>query len=430
MMEDYPNSYYFNSINRTLIKHASLKDDHDCDLCIVGGGFTGLSTAIESAKKGLKVILLEQNKIGWGASGRNGGQVWPDLSNGVEVIEQKYDLALAKQMWNISLDAVDLIDERIKEFGIKCEKKSGGILAATNSFRLKDFEDDKKYFENNFNYTETEILDKEQVSYEIGSNRYYGGFLHKRAGHLHPLKYALGLADAAILLNVKIYEDSRVEKIIENKKDNEILLSNGKVKAKNVAVCCNAYIKGLNLGFENKIMPVDTYVIGTKPLSHNLQKEILPNDYCVSDTNFALNYYRLSEDKRLLFGGGVSYSLKNVEKLKKRTKKQVVKVFPQILDQDVDFLWGGHIAITVNRVPDIGQLRNNIFYAQGFSGHGIALTGIAGKILAESIFSDKSQELEIFEKIKHNNFPGGRIFRMPLLVTISAMQRMMDIFNA
>ena len=195
-------------------------------------------------------------------------------------------------------------------------------------------------------------------------------------------------------------------------------------------MCCNAYIKGLNLGIESKIMPVDTYIVGTRPLSPNLRGSVLPNDYCVSDTNFDLNYYRLSENKNMLFGGGVSYSLKNVEGLKLRTKKQLVKVFPQLSDTPIEFLWGGLIAISLNRVPNIGQLSDKIFYAQGFSGHGVAFTGIAGKIIASSIFSGKTSELESFEKIKHNNFPGGRIFRMPILVTISAMQRMMDIFNA
>ena len=429
-MENYPNSYYFNSIDRSLESHNSLSDSHDCDLCVIGGGFSGLSTAIEAAKNGLKVILLEQNRIGWGASGRNGGQFWPDIACGVNKIETKYGYDLARRIWDISIEAVNLIDKRVNDFSIDCDRKFGAVLAATSPKKLKELEEEKKYFKNKFNYEETEILNSVEVSHEIGSKRYYGGLLFKKSGHLHPLKYALGLADAAMRLNVNLFEDSAVKKIIENQANVEVFTKSGRVTASNIAVCCNAYIKGLNLGFENKIMPIDTYVIGTKPLSLNLQKEILPNDYCVSDTNFDLNYYRLSADKSLLFGGGVSYSLKNVEGLKKRTRKQLSKVFPQLSEQPIDFLWGGHIAITVNRVPNIGQLSNKIFYAQGFAGHGVALTGIAGKIIAESIFSGRTQELESFEKIKHHNFPGGRLLRMPFLVTISAMQRMMDIFNA
>ena len=429
-MENYPNSYYFNSINRPLAKHETLKGDYNCDVCVIGGGFSGLSTALEAARLGLSVILIEQNKIAWGASGRNGGQIWPDTSWGIERIESQYGYNLARKIWDISLNGVSLIDERIKEFDINCDKKLGGILAATSSRKLKEFEEEKEYFSKKYDFNETEILNKNDVENEIGSKRYYGGFLIKNAGHIHPLKYALGLADAASSLNVKIFESSPATKINKGKYSIEVISNNGKITTKNLAVCCNAYIKGLNLGIESKIMPVDTYIVGTKPLSSNLLGTILPKDYCVSDTNFDLNYYRLSKEKNMLFGGGVSYSLKNVEGLKSRTKKQLVKVFPQLLDTSIEFLWGGLIAISLNRVPNIGQLSDNIFYAQGFSGHGVAFSGIAGKIIANSIHSGKTSELESFERIKHKNFPGGRLLRIPFLVTISAMQRMMDVFNA
>jgi len=177
-------------------------------------------------------------------------------------------------------------------------------------------------------------------------------------------------------------------------------------------------------------MPIINYMIATKPISNDLQKTILPSDYCVCDTNFDLNYYRLSSDKRMIFGGGVSYSLKHSEKLAKRTEQRMLKVFPSLSKEKAEYIWGGYVGITVNRTPDIGQTSSRIFYAHGFSGHGVALTGIAGKIIANSIFSGEKGALETFEKIKHKNFPGGRLFRMPLLVTISALQRMTDIFNA
>ena len=239
----------------------------------------------------------------------------------------------------------------------------------------------------------------------------------------------MGLVKAAEKLNVKLYERSVVTKINQTSHAVEVLTDRGMVKAKKIAVCCNAYIKGLNLGIENRIMPCATYIVCTEPLSQNLQREILPNDYCVSDTNFDLNYYRLSDSKRMIFGGAVGYSLKIVEGLKKRTKRQLNKVYPNLSELKIDYIWGGLIALTMNRVPDIGMVNDKIYYAQGFSGHGVALTGIAGKILAENMVSEKTKELEAFEKIKHKNFPGGRLFRMPLLVTISSMQRMMDTFN-
>ena len=429
-MQNYPNSYYIDSLDRNLIQHPSLLDSHECDLCIIGGGFTGLSTAIEASKKGLKVILLEQNKVAWGASGRNGGQIGIDISNGVQNLENKYGFEIVKNLWNVSLDAVKLIDQRIDEFKIQCDKKIGNLSVATNHSTVKDFESEIDYFQKKLDYHSTKILTRDEVSEAVGSNRYFGGHLQEEGGHLHPLKYALGLADAALSLNVDIYEDSKVIKINEEKNYVEVLTLNGSVKAKNIALCCNAYLEEIDAGIKSKIMPIINYMIATQPISDDLQKTILPSDYCVCDTNFDLNYYRLSSDKRMIFGGGVSYSLKHSEKLAKRTEQRMLKVFPALSSEKAEYIWGGYVGITVNRTPDIGQTSPRIFYAHGFSGHGVALTGIAGKIIANSIFSGEKGVLETFEKIKHRNFPGGRLFRMPLLVTISALQRMTDIFNA
>jgi len=429
-MQNYPNSYYIDSLDRNLIQHPSLLDSHECDLCIIGGGFTGLSTAIEASKKGLKVILLEQNKVAWGASGRNGGQIGIDISNGVQNLENKYGFEIVKNLWNVSLDAVKLIDQRIDEFKIQCDKKIGNLSVATNHSTVKDFESEIDYYQKKLDYHSTKILTRDEVSEAVGSNRYFGGHLQEEGGHLHPLKYALGLADAALSLNVDIYEDSKVIKINEEKNYVEVLTLNGSVKAKNIALCCNAYLEEIDAGIKSKIMPIINYMIATQPISDDLQKTILPSDYCVCDTNFDLNYYRLSSDKRMIFGGGVSYSLKHSEKLAKRTEQRMLKVFPALSSEKAEYIWGGYVGITVNRTPDIGQTSPRIFYAHGFSGHGVALTGIAGKIIANSIFSGEKGVLETFEKIKHRNFPGGRLFRMPLLVTISALQRMTDIFNA
>ena len=429
-MQNYPNSYYIDSLDRNLIQHPSLLDSHECDLCIIGGGFTGLSTAIEASKKGLKVILLEQNKVAWGASGRNGGQIGIDISNGVQNLESKYGFETVKSLWNVSLDAVKLIDQRIDEFKIQCDKKIGNLSVATNHSTVKDFESEIDYYQKKLDYHSTKILTRDEVSEAVGSNRYFGGHLQVEGGHLHPLKYALGLADAALSLNVDIYEDSKVIKINEEKNYVEVLTLNGSVKAKNIALCCNAYLEEIDAGIKSKIMPIINYMIATQPISDDLQKTILPSDYCVCDTNFDLNYYRLSSDKRIIFGGGVSYSLKHSEKLAKRTEQRMLKVFPALSSEKAEYIWGGYVGITVNRTPDIGQTSPRIFYAHGFSGHGVALTGIAGKIIANSIFSGEKGVLETFEKIKHRNFPGGRLFRMPLLVTISALQRMTDIFNA
>ena len=212
-MENYPDSYYAQNIETLKKPYDQLIDNHECDICVVGGGFSGLSTAIEAAKKGLKVIVIEQNLFGWGASGRNGGQIWNDVSWGIDVIEKKYGMKLARQIWDISQASVDLIDDRIREFGIECEKKNGGISAATSAAKLREYEENREYKIKTYNYNNLELLDKDSVDKEIGSSLYYGGVLDKGAGHLHPIKYALGLVKAAEKLNVKLYERSVVTKI-------------------------------------------------------------------------------------------------------------------------------------------------------------------------------------------------------------------------
>ena len=429
-MKNYPESYYSHSLDRKLLSYPIISESYECDLCIIGGGFTGLSAAIEAAKKNLKVILLEQNKIAWGASGRNGGQIAPDIANGVQHLESKYGFDTVEKLWQLSINAVKLIDQRISEFNIKCDKKTGSLEAATNLSKFKDFEDDIKYYQKKLNYNSSAILNKDQIGSAIGSDRYFGGHYHSIGGHIHPLKYALGLADAATSLGVNIFENSQAIKITEEKSFVEVMTKNGKIKAKNIALCCNAYLDELNSNIRNKIMPIINYMIATKPLNNEHQDVVLPSDYCVSDTNFDLNYYRLSADKRMIFGGGVSYSLRHTAKLASNTEKRMHRVFPMLSNYKAEYIWGGYVGITVNRTLDIGQSSQRIFYAHGFSGHGVALTGIAGKVIAEAVFSGDKGILETFEKIKHRNFPGGRLFRMPLLVVISTLQRMTDIFNA
>ena len=264
-MENYPESYYLHNIDRKLFEHPTIMDSYECDLCIVGGGFTGLSTAIEAAKKNLKVILLEQHKIAWGASGRNGGQIAPDISNGVQNLEKKYGFDTVNHLWNLSINAVKLIDQRIDEFNIDCDKKKGSLEVATNISKIRDFEDDINYYQKKLNYSSSMILSKNETHEAVGSERYFGGHLHNIGGHIHPLKYALGLADAAMSLGVNIYEDSKVVKIIEDKNSVEVLTQYGKIKAKNIALCCNAYLEELNSGIRSKIMPIINYMIATKP---------------------------------------------------------------------------------------------------------------------------------------------------------------------
>ena len=422
------NSYYAASANEQP-QYPKLEGDIEVDVCVVGGGFAGLSSAIELADKGYKVAVLEANHIGFGASGRNGGQIIAGLACEIEVIESALGFEAAKQVWNMTLEALDLVRERVKRFDIKCDLVDGFLGVSVNEKKgksLRKWFDDmaKRYgYEADATWIEPAYLKK-----WIDSPRYFNGYFDKRGGHLHPLNYCLGLAKGAAGLGVQVFQHSAVT---EMQQGETLVLKTekGQIKAKFVVLAGNVYLPEIAPeiapSLTKKIMPVGTYIIGTEPIDAGLAAKLIPKNAAVCDTNFVLDYFRFSADKRMLYGGRVSYSAMTPRNLTQSMQARMAETFPQLAKTKVEYTWGGFVDISMNRAPDFGRVADNVYYLQGFSGHGVALTGLAGKLVAEAI-SGQAERLDVFTKIKHHDFPGGKLLRTPALVLGMAWYQLRD----
>ena len=422
------NSYYAASANE-YPAYPKLAGDIEADVCVVGGGFAGLSSAIELADRGYKVVVLEANYIGFGASGRNGGQIIAGLACEQDVIESALGLEAAKQVWNMTLEALDLVRERVKRFNINCDLVDGFLGVSVNEKKGKKlrhwFDDMAKKYQYN---ADTKWIEPAYLKDWINSPRYFNGYYDKRGGHIHPLNYCLGLARGAASLGVQIYQNSAVTQLQQGETV-KLQTEAGAVKAKFVVLAGNIFLPEIapklapNLG--KRIMPVGTYIIGTEPIDEKLAAKLIPKNCAVCDTNFVLDYFRLSKECRMIYGGRVSYSAMTPRNLTGKMQARMAETFPQLKNTSVDYTWGGYVDITMNRAPDFGRLENNVYYLQGFSGHGVALTGLAGKLVAEAI-SGQAERLDVFAKIKHHDFFGGKLLRTPALVLGMAWFQLRD----
>ncbi|RMC96262.1 FAD-binding oxidoreductase [Aquitalea palustris] len=401
-----------------------LQGSASVDVCVVGGGLAGLSAALNLAERGLSVALLEGSAVGFGASGRNGGQVIAGYACGIDTLREQLGAELARVMWDMSVEAVDIIDERVKRHAIACDWTRGFCNAALKPRHMQELAEWQQEAEEEYGYGGMELWDKARLAQQLGSERYLGGLYDPRSGHLHPLNYALGLAGAALAAGVRIYEQTPVVRLEQGSRP-KVHAEHGTISCDHVVLACNAYIGQLVPQLERKIMPAGTYVIATEPLGRERAASLIANNMAVCDTNFVLDYYRLSADHRLLFGGKVSYSGKQPHNLAAAMRQDMLRVFPQLADVKVDYAWGGFCDITVNRAPDLGRLDGNIYYMQGFSGHGINVTGIAGKVVAEAI-AGTAGRLDLFARLQHRDFPGGKLLRTPALVLGMAYYRMLD----
>lgn len=416
------NSYYAATANPAPI-HPALKGEISADVCVIGGGIAGCSTALHLAEKGYRVVLLEGERIGWGASGRSGGQAIVGFASGHRKIIGAVGLDTARRMWQVSIDGLDLIRERVARHSIDCDLHWGQMNTAVKERQRDDLLEEQGELEKYFGYA-TEFMDRAAVRQILATDRYCAGIYDKHSGHLHPLNYTLGLAAAASDASVQIHEHSPVIRV-EHSDPAHVVTAYGSVKARFVALCCNAYIEGLEPVLRDRIMPVGTYIVATESLGATRIGELMNRNIAVSDINFVLDYFRRSADHRLLFGGRVSYSGLDPFNTARATRKRMLKVFPQLSDVKIDYAWGGYVDITMTRTPDFGRVAPHIFYLQGFSGHGIALTGVAGKMVAEAI-AGQAERFDLFSKLKHRNFPGGRLLRTPSLVLAMSWFRMRD----
>ena len=408
---EYPDSYYLHSAN-TIISRCQLTETVDADVCVIGGGFTGLLTALNLAEKNYKVVLLEAHKIGWGASGRNGGQVGSGHNKKIQDLESDYGEDLARRLWNLAEDAKAIVRDRITEHKIDCDLSFGNMHVSDDIRDLKKHQEYVEKLNNDYNYDSISYLDEEEV-YEMFHSPFFkgGGSLDMGGMHLHPLNYLLGLADAAERAGVLIYEESEVinykgqdKKVVNTKK--------GQVNTNTIVLACNAYLNKLEKKIAGKIMPINNFILATEPLDDSEAQYINRDNVCAHDNKFHVHYFRMSQDNRLLFGGGENYTTKFPNNLKSYVRKTMLNVFPKLENKKIDFAWGGTIAVTVNRMPHIGKLDSGVYFSHGFSGHGIAMASLAGTIMAEAI-DGFSKRFDVFNEVKIHTYPGGTLLRWP-----------------
>lgn len=411
---DYPDSYYHASQNR-VIDLNPLDGSRRADVCIIGGGYTGLSSALHLAKRGYDVLLLEARKPGWGASGRNGGQLCSGQRKDQLDLGKMVGEAAARQLWELAQDAKNLSKQLIAEHDIGCDLKPGIAHPNHKAEYARGTEQYVEFLRRQYDYQEIEYLDGDAMAELVGSDTYFGGSLDMGAGHLHPLNYALGLAAAALDAGAKLYESTIVEGYEEGK-PNRVLTSNGVVEADHIVLACNGYLGKLEKRLCGKIMPINNFVIATEPLSDELLREINPRDLAIADSRFVVNYYRLSADKRMLFGGGENYRQNFPSDIASFVRKPMLQVYPQLADTRIDYAWGGALAVTLNRMPHFGRIgKHSTYFAQGYSGQGVAMATLAGKLIAEAI-AGEAEKFDLFGKIPTHSFPGGDLLRWPGLV--------------
>ncbi|MVZ97037.1 FAD-binding oxidoreductase [Sphingorhabdus sp. IMCC26285] len=394
MTDALNNSYYRATANAWEAQPAFIGEG-DYDVAVIGGGYTGLSAALACAEKGLKVTLLEAKTIGYGASGRNGGQLIPGLRWSMRELDEEFGRERAQAIFDLAYGAVDLVKSRIARHDIQCDLKSGHLEAAYKPAHFDAMQRDAEYLEKQFGW-ESEIVQPKDMGQHINGDGYHGGIYDSRGGHFHPLNYALGLATAARTAGVTLFENSFVRP--------------EDVNARNVILATDSWIHDLDDRLGRYTIPIMNYNIATAPLPD--AAELLPSDAAVADSRFVLNYFRLSADKRLIFGGGEKYVQTPPSDIAGFVRKHIVEVFPSLANTPIDYAWGGAVGVTMNRLPHMGR-EGNVFFAHGFSGHGALVTTLAGELLAEAV-TGTMERFDVFANLPHRPFPGGKWLARPI----------------
>lgn len=409
---EHAKSYYAATAHSRAEK--KLQGEKTCDVCVIGAGYAGLSTALRLAELGKKVIVLEGARVGWGASGRNGGQLINGYSRGYDAIRTWYGEDTARALLNMSFEGADIIRDRIAKYDIRCDLKPvGSFFAAFSPLQMKHLLREKETWEMAGHDT-LRMLDKEETKEIVNTDIYCGGLLDPRGGHIHPLNLALGEAAAIESLGGEIFEQSRVTHIDKGAKP-VAYTAEGKVTADFLVVCGNAYIGGAVPELPGKFMSCSSQIVTTEILGADITDKMLPQGHCVEDVNYLLDYYRITADKRLLFGGGVVYTGAEPADIVRRLWPHVLRTFPQLKGRKVDFAWSGNFALTMTRMPHIGRLSDTVYFIHGDSGHGVTSTHLLGKLTAEAMTS-QSAGWDVFAAMRNLPFPGGRLLRVPLTI--------------
>jgi gamma-glutamylputrescine oxidase len=403
-----------------------LEGEVSADVCVVGGGYTGVSTALNLAEAGYDVVLLEANRIGWGASGRNGGQICSGYSCDMGTIAKGLGKDDARKLFDQAEESKAIIRERVARHAIDCGLTWGYYHAADRPRELRELAVMAESWQRDYGYEALSLIEGREASQaQVASPRYIGGLLDSGGGHLHPLSYCLGLAAAARAAGARLFEGSAVTALEEGERP-RLRTADGSVQARFVVFACNAYLGDLVPRIRKTIMPIGNYIGASEPMEEARARRLIPQNAAIVDCKFVVNYYRLSQDHRMLFGGRVSYSTVDPPNLAAAMRRTMLSVFPDLADLRMDYAWGGYVAITMDRAPHIGRLGGNVYFAQGFSGQGVALCGLAGKVLAE-VIAGQAERYDLFARLPHRPFPGGKLLRTPSLALGMLWYRLRDL---
>jgi len=406
-------SYYAASANPAPERPA-LEGDLETDICIVGAGYSGLSTGLHLAEKGYKVAIIEGARVGWGASGRNGGQIVNGLNASLQTIKRRYGQDTATFVAGLVQEGGEIIRERVRTYNIQCDLKEKNIFTGLTAAHMRELEERKALWES-YGINNQELLDKEQLRDHVNSDLYVGGLIDHSGGHMHPLNLALGEAAAFEQNGGTIYEMSPVTDVDHSAARPVVRTNKGTMTCKTLVLCGNAYLGHVVPTLAPRVMPVSTQIMATEPLGENLAQELLPSDACVEDIRYILDYYRLSGDKRMLFGGGTVYGGADPRDIEAKLRRNMDKVFPQLKDVKIDYAWSGNFALSFSRVPQMGRIGDNTYFAHGYSGHGVTGSHTFGRILSEAIDGDLTR-FDVFADVPWYPFPGGGMLRVPYSV--------------
>jgi len=414
--QPHPHSYWAATANPSP-EYLPLEGDRSCDVCVIGGGYTGLSAALHLAERGYDVVLLEAQRVGWGASGRNGGQLGSGHAKLQPTLVEKFGADTARALWQLAEDAKALVKRLIDEHRIDCSYTPGNTACAVTASDFDYLREHVEIVTRDYGYTAYETYDRAQIAAISGSSCYAGGANDPTAGHLHPLNLSLGLAEAAVRAGAALHEVSAATQIKGGESPGaplEVQTAAGRVSARYVAIGCNAYLGRLVPKLAATAISADNYQLATAPLAEDRRAELITNGSCLWDMHFQVYYYALSPDGRLIFGGGVGYPGREPSDMKSVVRKHMLKIYPQLADVEIDYAWGGTFSNTLSRLPDLGRLSDNVFYAQGYTGHGVALATLGGQLIAE-VIAGTAERFDVLAHIPQPKYPGGAMLRAPTL---------------
>ncbi|MBL4667200.1 MAG: FAD-binding oxidoreductase [Sneathiella sp.] len=419
-----PTHNYYEATKNNLVQFPELDGDIKTDICVIGAGFTGLGTALELAIRGYSVVVLEASRIGSGASGKSGGQVASGYSPGMMETSAIVGSDDARLLWEFSEDAKRILNHRIAKHEIRCDYLPGELYAAPKKSHITWLKDEKNFVENEYGYAQYRWIDTDHIREMMAGKRYIGGLLDLEGAHLHPLNYTLGLAKAASAAGVQIFENSAA---VSYDAHGQVVVhcDKGRITADSLVLAGNAYLKGVEPFLQKRMVPVNSSIIATEPLGAERAAKLMKTSACVADTYYDLDYFKITPDTRLVYGGQ-DLSFGKASRQNNPIRTNMLKTFPMLKDVNIEYMWSGSLSVTRHRLPDAGRIGKNVYYAHGYSGQGVTLSAVMSKILAEAI-SGGMERLDVFGRLPHKSVPAAKFIQFPLVYSMLLWNKLKDL---